>query len=197
MNSVSTLNTEIDDMMDLLKNTGIQRTRDTPESLQKIAMSAADPRNYEFRGPANKGNRFVRNCDSTEDELDDVEDRVAAFEKSVMSKPRSGHAPDWLPDHAERYRVEQMFLARNQDELDLVVGETVYRTFVVFELVFLNVCVFERFLKEYFVNLFFRNGSTSSNYVLHVLSKGEDGWYTGSKQNGIIGSFPGHHVETF
>ena len=84
---------------------------------------------HEFRGPANKGNRFIRNCDSSESELDDVEERVAAFEKSVMSKPRSGHAPDWLPDHAERYRVSQTYSARNQDELDLKVGETVYETF--------------------------------------------------------------------
>ena len=46
MNPVSSLNNEFDDMMDQLKNTGIKRTRDSPESLQKLALSAADPRNY-------------------------------------------------------------------------------------------------------------------------------------------------------
>ena len=74
-------------------------------------------------------NQNIRNCDSSDDDLDDLQERVANFEKSVMAQPRSGHAPDWLPDHAERHRVSQMFLARNQDELDLKVGETVYTNY--------------------------------------------------------------------
>ena len=83
---------------------------------------------YEFRGPANRGQpRWMRELESDEEELDDVENRVAEYEKEVKSKPISGNAPCWLPGHAERHVATQMFVSRNDDELGFNVGETIYK----------------------------------------------------------------------
>jgi len=84
-------------------------------------MDLADPRRYEYLGPANKQ---VDDCYS--DEEDDIEERVQTYEKEVKNLPASGSAPQWLPSHAERYQAIKSHIPRTEDEIGLEEGDIVF-----------------------------------------------------------------------
>lgn len=116
------LTAALDDVMDKLELARFEREEREQITLSKQVLKSADPKRYEFKGPAN---RYQRD-DCSDADSDDVERRVAQYEEDVKKLPASGTAPSYLPAHAERHRAIFTFTPRNEDELSLNAGEIVY-----------------------------------------------------------------------